>query len=354
MVYCSRLIFSYSLKPVIFAFMFRFEHPAFFWSVILVVAAFTAFGLGRWWRNRDKLIWASNQSYQRISAGSRRGRVLAPLFILTAMACLVLAAVNPQWGFRSVTVEDTSADIYIMLDISTSMLAEDVPPSRLERAKRFAIDFAHAFSADKIGLIFFAGSAYLQSPLTTDRAAIQLFLNAAHPDQAGTQGTAIGDAIRLAIKPTANEETAVTGGALVLITDGEDHDSDAIAAMEEAKAAGWTAWVIGAGTTTGAEIPITIQGMRDSKRDENGLPVKTALNRQLLEDLARAGNGRYYDLSNPGQVLAQLQEDMHDLVRTIREKRTFSEHKSYFQWFLLPAIILLLAMPAMYYKREVV
>ncbi len=139
---------------------------------------------------------------------------------------LTIAAANPQWGYRSVAVESKTADMYLVMDISNSMLAEDIAPSRLERARRIALDLSTAFKSDRVGLILFAGNAYIQSPLTTDWHAIQLFLNAAHPDQAGTQGTAIGEALRL-ILAAKSEGDAAGQGAIIVLTDGEDHDSDA-------------------------------------------------------------------------------------------------------------------------------
>lgn len=251
------------------------------------------------------------------------------------------------------TVESKSADIYILLDISNSMLAGDVAPNRLERARRFAMDVSTAFRTDKVGLILFAGNAYIQSPLTTDWHAIQLYLNAAHPDQAGTQGTAIGEAIRLAIQPKPGTEIT-TGGALILITDGEDHDGEAPEAVAAAAEAGWATYIIGVGTTEGATIPMLIDGVPDVKRDENGQPVTTALNRELMKTLAQQGSGNYYDLDNGEEILKQLRLQLADLERTQLEKRSFSEHRSYFQLFLLPAILLMLLLAVVNYKYDLV
>jgi Ca-activated chloride channel family protein len=271
---------------------------------------------------------------------------------LLSAILLSVATINPQWGFRSVTVETKSAAIYLLLDISYSMLAEDVAPSRLERARRLALDISTAFRTDKVGLILFAGNAYMQSPLTTDWNAIQLYLNAANPDQAGTQGTAIGEGIRLALK-TNNEEEDFDAGALIILTDGEDHDSDALAAMDEAAAAGWITYLIGVGTETGATIPMPIDGRKDFKRDENGQPVKTALNRSLMMDLAQRGNGKYFDLADGATITENLEKELAGLERSRQEKRSFSEHKSYFQWFLLPAIVLLFLGSFVNYRHDV-
>lgn len=332
--------------------MFRFEHPVFFWIAVLPLLLVATYYLRRYLVLRSWKAWGTDESNLKATAGRslRPGWVWIPF---VASILLTIAMVNPQWGYRSMTVESKSADIYILLDISNSMLAGDVAPNRLERARRFAMDVSTAFRTDKVGLILFAGNAYIQSPLTTDWHAIQLYLNAAHPDQAGTQGTAIGEAIRLAIQPKPGTEIT-TGGALILITDGEDHDGEAPEAVAAAAEAGWATYIIGVGTTAGATIPMLIDGVPDVKRDENGQPVTTALNRELMKTLAQQGSGNYYDLDNGEEILKQLRLQLADLERTQLEKRSFSEHRSYFQLFLLPAILLMLLLAVVNYKYDLV
>lgn len=269
---------------------------------------------------------------------------------IAGIVLLSMAATNPQWGFRKVAVESKSAQIYLVLDISNSMLAEDIAPNRLERAKRLALDLSNAFRTDKVGLILFAGNAYMQSPLTTDWHAIQLFLNAANPDQAGTQGTAIGDAIRLAMKSQGEEEAGQ--GALLVLTDGEDHDSDAPSAIEEATAAGWATYIIGVGTEAGGTIPVSLDGTRDVKRDENGQPVMTALNEPLMKELVQKGNGRYFHINQGVSIIDDLKGELAALGRTQMEKRSFSEHKSFFQYFLFPGLLLILVPLMVNYKFD--
>ncbi len=293
--------------------------------------------------------WGSDGSNQRLMAMLPRpkwGWVSTAGIFLVAMA-----AVNPQWGYKKVAVDTKSADIYLLLDISNSMLAEDIAPNRLERAKRLALDISTAFKTDKVGLILFAGNAYMQSPLTTDWHAIQLYLSAANPDQAGTQGTAIGEAVRLALKSHAANDDAVPG-ALILLTDGEDHDTDAPAAISDAASAGWVTYVIGIGTAAGSTIPVMIDGNKDLKRDENGQPVKTALNEPLMKELVQKGNGKYYSISQDPSIVEDLRNELNTLARNQMEKRSFSEHKSYFQWFLLPGLILLLVPVVINYRFD--
>lgn len=331
--------------------MFRFEHPELFWLLLLPAG----FALLAWLRKhkakQDWMKWGSEASNVRVLSSLPRPRYM--WLNLAGILLLCIAAVNPQWGYKKVEVETKSAELYIMLDISNSMLAEDLAPNRLERARRVALDISTAFRTDKVGLILFAGNAYIQSPLTTDWHAIQLFLNAAHPDQAGTQGTAIGDAVRLALKSRQAEESEGQG-AFIILTDGEDHDGDAPTAIEEASAAGWVTYIIGVGTEAGGSIPVMIDGQKDLKRDESGQPVKTALNEPLMKELVAKGSGKYYNLNDGASIVEELKSELATLERSRIEKRSFSEHISYFQWFLLAGLLLLLTVRVINYKFDLV
>ncbi len=254
------------------------------------------------------------------------------------MACLALS--NPQWGFKKEKVERKAADVYIALDISNSMLAEDIPPNRLERAKKFAGELVNNLKGDRIGLILFAGSAYLQMPLTTDYAAAQVYLQSANPSNAGTQGTAIGEALELGMR--TYDERSASNRALVIITDGENHEEGAVEAMENARQAGVVPFIVGVGSEEGGFIPMMIRGREDYKRDENGSPVRTRLDEDLMRDLVRAGGGRYYNIANPGTVIASIQEEINQLEKRDIEERSFSEYESYFQYFLFMGIVLFL------------
>ena len=331
--------------------MFRFEHPGFLWLSALAAGMLCFYYIRRYLLSRDWSQWGSLPSNLKvINQGRTRPKWM--WIGLLSIVLLTIAAANPQWGYRSVAVESKSADIYLVLDISNSMLAEDMPPSRLEKAKRIAMDISTKYQSDRVGLILFAGNAYMQSPLTTDWHAIQLFLNAAHPDQAGTQGTAIGEAIRLVLHTMGKEDASQ--GAIIILTDGEDHDSDAPEAITEAAEAGWLTCIIGVGTEAGATIPTILEGQKYTKRDQNGQPVITKLNRPLMMSLAEKGNGKYLDASDGSSLLPEIDEAIASLERTQLEKRSFTEHKSYFQWFLFPALLLLLLLVTVNYKFDVV
>ncbi len=331
--------------------MFRLEHPGFFWFIGLTVLAVILYFTRQYLARSAWSRWGSDTSNQKITRG-QHGRPKWMWLGLLSTIFLTIAAANPQWGYRSVAVESKTADIYLVLDISTSMLAEDIAPSRLERARRIALDLSTKFKTDKVGLVLFAGNAYIQSPLTSDWQAIQLFLNAANPDQAGTQGTSIGEALRLILNAKSGETD--TRGAIIVLTDGEDHDNDAPEAIEEVAEAGWVTYIIGVGTEAGATIPITNEGQKYLKLDDKGQPVRSALNRSLMVELAQKGKGKYFDATGGDIVVEEIGKELAGLERSKMEKRSFTEHRSYFQWFLLPALLLIGFMVVTNYKSDVI
>lgn len=314
--------------------MFRFEHPEYFIAFAIIPLLVLVWLAGAWLLRRDRSRLADERAYEKLTAGWSGAKITWRniLFIL-AIAFTCLALTNPQWGMRRESVQAESADIYIALDISTSMLAEDIAPSRLERAKRFGQNLIRRFRGDRIGLILFAGNAYLQMPLTNDYASAELFLRSAHPGLASTQGTSIGEAVDLAMR--AYEEDVPHQKALVIITDGENHEDGAIEAMQRGREAGLVPFVVSVGTEEGAFIPIQVGGRQDFKRDEGGTPVKTSVNRDFLTELARTGDGVLYDVLGGDDVLDDMEGRIEELATREMEQRAFTDYRSYFQHFLL-------------------
>ncbi|MEL6866388.1 MAG: VWA domain-containing protein, partial [Bacteroidota bacterium] len=231
-------------------------------------------------------------------------------------------------------------DVFIALDISQSMLAEDILPNRLERAKQFAQKLVNELKGERIGLLLFAGNAYLQMPLTTDYAAAMLFLRSANTRMAPTQGTAISDAIDLAER--SFEEDNKHHKAIIVITDGENHEPDAIERATQARTNGLLIYTVGVGSAKGAVIPTVVGNRRDVKRDRTGNPVTTKLNEATLADIAKAGEGKYYNMVEGDQVFTALREGIDRLEKREIEQRSFSEFESYFQYFIGLALLLLL------------
>ena len=272
-----------------------------------------------------------------LQSRTKHGRFI---LLIAALAMLLIAYANPQWGTKKEKTTAQSSDIFLALDISQSMMAEDISPNRLERAKRLTQNIIQTLRGNRLGLIYFAGSAYLQMPLSSDYAAAQLFVSSANTGQASTQGTAIAEAIDLAMR--AYEEDKPFQRALIVITDGENHEEAVIQKAQEAKEKGLTIYVIGIGTEEGAFVPFISQGREQFKRDESGSPVKSSLNVELIQDLARAGGGRAYYIGDGNEIFNKLKREIALLEKQEVEQRAFSDYASYFQYLLAMGILLLL------------
>ena len=270
--------------------------------------------------------------------------------MLLALALLFIGWANPQWGSKKEDVKRKSVDVMIALDISTSMYAEDIPPNRLERAKRFAEDLVEKLKGERIGLILFAGSAYLQMPVTTDYAAAKLFVRSASPELAGSQGTVIGEAIGLARRSFVDDEGSHK--ALIIITDGEDHDGEALEQAASARNDGIFLFTIGVGTPTGSFIPISIRGREDYKRDQSGQPVRSKLNEEMLEGIAKKGDGTYFHIADGEAVAKALKDRIEQMEKRELEVRSFTEYNSYFQYFISIALLLILMEFLISYRRK--
>ena len=313
--------------------MFKFEYNIYLQYLVglLPLGFILYFGL-RWYLRQQKSI-GEFQLVQRITRNiSWKYQKRIAFFPLLILAFFILAWANPQWGSKREKVKARSADIFIALDISTSMYCQDIAPNRLERSKRFASKLVDKLKGERIGLVLFAGNAYLQMPLTRDYAAAQLFIQSAHPGLAGTQGTAIGESI-LTVEESFSKDNNFHK-ALIIITDGEDHDADALTVAEQAHQNGMIIFPIGVGSTQGSFIPIQVNGKEDWKRDMQGQPVRTRLNETLLRELASKGGGEYLFLNEDQDVLEIIDRKVEQLEKKEYEERSFTSYDSYFQLFL--------------------
>lgn len=321
--------------------MFRFEYSAALYLLWLLPLLWLLFLAYMTYRKKQMEQLGKSSLLQRLTPGfwSQRARITMSLWSVTILLS-ILAFANPQWGNKKDKVKALSSDVYIALDISQSMMATDISPNRLERSKRLIQNLIQALRGNRIGLIFFAGNAYLQMPLSSDYSAAQIFAASANTSQAGTQGTAIEEAIDLAMK--AYEPDKAYQRALIVITDGEDHDGDAISKAEKAKTAGLNIFAIGVGSSDGAFVPYMVQGQEQYKRDEQGNPVKSALNSELIRNLANAGGGKAYFLTEGNELIGSLKRDIDLLEKQEVEQKSFSEYASYYQYLLMLALICLL------------
>lgn len=313
--------------------MFRFENPQHLILLGIVFILFVLFiGYG-YWQKRSLNTLGNTDLIKRLMPNFSllRQRWKIALTLLSLLF-LIGALANPQWGAKKEKVKAQSSDVFIALDISQSMMAEDISPNRLERAKRFTQNLIKSLRGNRIGIILFAGNAYLQMPLSNDASAAEMFISSANTNQATTQGTAIGEAVDLALK--AYDEGEAVQRALIIITDGENHDEEALSKVNEAGEVGLNIFTIGVGTEEGSFIPIKTSSGNQYKRDDQGELVKSILNPQLVRDLASAGGGKHYFIQEGNEILTDIKKQIDRLEKQEVEQRSFTDYESYFQYLL--------------------
>ena len=269
---------------------------------------------------------------------SQRRPLFKFILLVTALALLIIAAARPQFGSKLKEVKAEGVEIIIALDVSNSMLAEDIKPNRLEKAKRAIARMLDNLHNDKIGLIVFAGDAYIQVPITTDYTATKMMLSTISTDMIPKQGTAIAYAIRLAMRSFSPDDEVKK--VLIIITDGENHEDDPIVAAQEAREKGILVYTIGMGLAKGAPIPLP--GKSNFRKDANGNVIMTKLDEPTLVKIAAAGGGIYTRANNVKVGLQQLYKEIEKLDKKEMETVVYSEYEDSFQYFVGFALFLLL------------
>ncbi len=261
--------------------------------------------------------------------------------IILALTSLILGIANPQIGSELKTIKRKGVEVIIALDVSNSMLAEDIKPNRLTRAKRAISKLIDDLNGNNIGMIVFAGEAYVQLPVTSDYASAKMFLNSINTDMVNVQGTAIGSAIELADESfTKNNDK---NKALIIITDGENHEDDAIKLAKEANKKGIIISTIGLGSTKGTPIPIIDRfGRKDYRRDKEGKVVMTKLNEDLLTKIAVSGGGEYIHAGNSNFGLSSIVDNINNMDKQEFDSKVFSDYEDRFQYFIGFALFLML------------
>ena len=260
--------------------------------------------------------------------------------MLLALVGIILGLVNPKIGTKMETVKREGIDIVFAMDVSKSMLAEDVAPSRLEKSKQIVSQIINQLGSDRIGIVAYAGSAFPVLPITTDYSVAKMFLQSTNTDIVSSQGTSLEDAIRLS--GTYFDEKSKTSKLLIMISDGEDHSEGAEAAAEEANKLGMKIMTIGVGTEKGSTIPLRRNGVVESfKRDANNEVVITKLNKEGLTTIAKATKGGYVDGNNTKAVLDYVKNALDNIQKTEFESTQMADFQSQFQWFLGFAFALL-------------
>ena len=281
---------------------------------------------------------------------SRRKMVVRRLMQIVGLALVVIAIARPQWGMSDEYVEDEALDVVFTLDLSNSMLAEDVPPNRLQAAQQAVGETMQHMVSDRVGLVIFTSISFVQSPLTTDYSTIDFFLDRLHPDQIPVGGTNIGAAIQDSKEVLGqrrhgddSELNAADEQVIVLLTDGEDHESSPSRAADEAREAGIRVVTIGIGSPDGARVPrFDERGDRIGWAEEDGEPVYTVLDEEALRDVADRTDGAYIHFETPRQTAGELIEILDRLERTAIDQRITEQYIDRFMWFLIPGFALLL------------
>lgn len=321
--------------------MIRFEHIVLLYGLTLIPVFMLMFWLSVRWKKRVLNKFGQQHVILRLMPNASSGRPLFKfvLFIL-AFGFLVIGLANPKVGSKLEEAERKGIDLMIALDVSKSMLAEDIKPSRLEKAKQAISRLLDQLRGDRIGIVVFAGQAYVQLPITTDYAAAEMFLGSVSPDVIPTQGTAIGTAIETCRESFQENDHSK---AIILITDGENHEDDAINQARKSRKEDITVYTIGMGLPEGAPIPV-YKGDRQVgfKKDRNGNTVVTRLNESLLKQLADAGEGSYVRANNVQAGLKQVFDEISKLEKKKIEARVFSDYEDRFQYFLGAALLLLI------------
>ncbi len=323
--------------------MFRFEHPDFLWALSLLPVLIAYFAISYARRKRALERFANPELLDRLAPGwNPRRHVTKFVLICLALPLLVIAWANPQFSAQRETVTRRGIDLVVALDVSRSMLAQDVQPSRLERSRRFATQLIDQLASNNIGLELFTCTAFMRVPRTTDYAMVKSVISMAGPGMMETQGTDLGEAIKTGEQ--AFDEQNPNHRALIIISDGEDHGGKGAEAAAEARKNGLLIYTVGVGRAEGTFIPIMKDLNReDYARNSQGEPIRTKANVESLQAIAAAGGGDYYNLTSDSGALAdRIRAKIDEIEKLEFESYAFKSYDSYFAYFMWPGVLLLL------------
>ncbi len=320
--------------------MFKFEHQIYFYAfsaIPVMVLLVLIYSIGR--KRKLARLGDSNLVEQLIPYSAKRKRAIKVILFMLAFSSLVLALCNLQTGSKLTEVKREGADIIVCIDVSNSMLAQDLQPNRLTRAKYALEKMIDALEGDRLGLIIFAGEAYVQLPITTDYSAAKLFLESISTGMVPVQGTNLAAAINKATESFSNDQEK--NKAIILITDGENHESEAIEAAEACGKKGIMINTIGIGSQNGVPIPIIENGVvKGYRKDRDGQTVVTKLNADLLKTIAGKANGVFVQASQSDVGLGAVLTKIGELDKAQLENKMYTDYEDQYQWFIGLALIL--------------
>lgn len=317
--------------------MFRFENPQYLYFLLLIPVLIGLFWLNRRVGRKRLLRLGKPQYVKRLMADVSPKRIWAKFcLLLGALAFLVLALARPQMGMRLKTEQMDGIEVVVAMDVSNSMMATDVSPTRLEKAKQVVLSLCNRLKNDKIALVVFAGDAFLQMPMSADNVSVSMFLDDINTGMIPTQGTSIAEALNVSLGSFSTQKDVKR--AVVVITDGEDHEGGVDEALAALKKKGAQVYVMGIGSTKGSPIRIG----RDYLRDENGEIVITRLNEQMCRNIAKSAGGAYIHIDNTNSAQDELVDDLNRLQRTNLQSDAYEEYNDLFPWMAVVALILLI------------
>ena len=321
--------------------LFRFANPDFLYSLLLLPVFILLYILNSLRRRKAfQRLGDVKLVGQLVPEMSGTRQVVKFILQLIAFSMAIIMLARPQFGSKIEDVKKQGVEVIIALDVSNSMLAEDIQPDRLTRAKQAISRLVDDLDKDKIGLIVFAGDAYTQIPLTTDYVSAKMFLSTISPDMVPKQGTAIGAAISLGMKSFSPGEGK--SKAMIIITDGENHEDNPVAIADDAAKAGIIIHTIGIGSTEGVPIPVNTNGRRDYLKDVDGNTVISKLDEDILKKIAISGNGNYVRASNSNIGLDQIYDDIKKMKKQELESTMYTEYNDQFQFFAAMTLFLLM------------
>jgi len=324
--------------------MVKLEHPEYLWILLLMPAMIGVLLIYRWWQLRAQKQFGVQNMLGQMAPGINKTRpYLKSIFVVLAVALLTLSLMNPKVGTQMETVKREGIDLVFAVDVSKSMLAEDVNPNRLEKAKYLAGKIIDELKGDRVGIVIYAGSAYPLLPITTDYGSAKLKLSLASPNLVPSMGTALSDALKFSQQFYDNEDQK--NRLLVILSDGEDHEEGWEQEAGRLKEMGIKLITVGLGTEKGAPIPVKNSRGQiiEYKKDYNGQVVVTKKNETTLRQMAQKTGGAYFDGDHATSAIEGIVEYVENMEKTEFEAVQVSDYQDQFQWFLGAAILLLFA-----------
>ncbi len=322
--------------------MYNIEEPIYFYLLAIIPVMIVVFLLVFWWKKRTQRKFSDLKLLEKLAPNTSTFKtVLKLIMLLLGITFLVISLVNPKMGTKLKTVKREGVDVVFALDVSKSMLAEDIAPNRLEKSKQIISKIIDKLGSDRVGVIIYAGNSYPLLPITTDHAAAHMFLQNANPDMVSSQGTDINGALELAKTYYNNDEQ--TNRFLIIISDGEDHQEETKEIAASLTKDGVKIYTVGVGTEKGGPIPLRVNGsMIGYKKDRQGETVITRRQPKILQEIADEANGKFVDGNVTGKPVKEITDIIANAEKNEFETKQFSDYKDQFQWFLAIGLFFLI------------